>query len=293
MGQTGELEGGRAMQWPLLVPTTVGLLVAVFASRQARQVRRLFRQGARAEGIVVGQHGRSDVGGASGLVHAPRVRFTTADGHVVEAASSTSMSHSSFVPGRGVTVFYDPRSPHRIAIKGYDGRVEPLFATLGAAVFAVSFGVFVGDAAGVRVDAGVVGEALLVPGIPLALGGVFCAVGVAGVQSARRILKGPTAWGVVVGETTSTSNQGLTLHHPVVRWQTPSGEVLQAPSARGRMGRPYQMGQWVVVHQHPEDPRRILLRGDGPAPIFPLFLAIGALVLTVGLLIAGAMLAPG
>jgi hypothetical protein len=281
------------MQWPLLVPSAAGLLVAVLSFRQARQVRRLLRDGTRAEGTVVGQHGGFDAGGASGLTHAPRVRFTTADGHVVEAASRTSMSHSGFVPGRRVTVCYEPRDPARVAIKGYDGRVEPLFAVLGAVVFAVSFGVFVGDAAGVRVDAGVVGDALLFPGIPAAVGGTFCVIGAAGVRSARRILKGPTAWGMVVGETASTSNQGLTLHHPVVRWQTPAGEVLQAPSVRGRLGRPYRLGQWVLVHQHPDDPRCVLLQGDGAAPIFPLFLAIGVFILSIALLITGVMLATG
>lgn len=119
-------------------------------------------------------------------------------------------------------------------------------------------------------------------GIPLLLGTVFLAVGGAGigrVWSLRR--RGIATTGMVVGESTSSIREGLTRHHPIVRFSVSGGQQVEAPSERGTLRRRAEAGQSVTVRYDPADPYRMLLAGDGARPVFWVFTAIGVVTLAV------------
>lgn len=214
--------------------------------------------------------------GDRGLVQAPVVEFTTADGQTVRARSRVSTSTTNFTPGRVVTVYYDPAAPHDVAIDGHGRGIMGVFVAIGVLLFVIAtvFAIVPDNERG----------PWIVVGVPLILGSAFLGIGgygVARVVNTRR--RGTEATGTVVGESTSSTREGLTLYHPVVRFQVPTGHHVDAPSERGRvLGRP-EHGEAVTVRYLPEDPYRMVLAGDRPRPLFVLFAFIGALILAGGL----------
>ncbi|QVQ50649.1 DUF3592 domain-containing protein [Spiractinospora alimapuensis] len=216
--------------------------------------------------------------GDRSLTQAPIVEFTTAEGRTVRARSRVSTTATSFTPGRVVTVHYDLASPQEVAIDGHGRGLLRLFVAIGVLLFVIAtvFAVVPDDELGPWIAAGV----------PLILGSAFLGIGghgVARVVNTRR--RGTAATGTIVGESTSSTREGITLYHPVVRFQLPTGHTVDVPSERGRvLGRP-QRGENVTVRYLPEDPYRMALAGDRPRPLFVLFSFVGALILAGGLIV--------
>lgn len=169
-----------------------------------------------------------------------------------------------FVPGRQVTVYYDPARPQRCSIARQGTGVYRLFLAIGRVCMLGALVWLVLPNRDQLVD--------WIPlGIPLVLGGVFAAIGWVGIRRTWRIKHGGSAQGVVVGASRSSTRQGITLHHPVVRYHGPDGHP--------------------VDDYDPADPHRMLLASDGTAPIFWLFAVIGVLAMTVGSAIVIAVIA--
>ncbi|WP_241265853.1 DUF3592 domain-containing protein [Streptomyces boncukensis] len=262
------------MPWEAVLVTAVaGAAVTGGAGYRLLRERALRRGGIRTHALVVGQDERiGEGGGGAGLVQAPVVEFTTADGRVVRTRSQVGSSVSSVVPGRAVTVFYNPADPRDVAIVGFGRAVPRLFCALGilgmvvAALFA---------ALDEETPAAVVGA-----GVPVVLGSVLLGVGGSGIGQVRALRRrGGTADGVVVGESTSSTREGLTLHHPVVRFALPTGHMVETASGRGTLRRRTVPGQSVSVLYHPDDPYRMLLADDRVRPLFWLFAVVGLVVL--------------
>ncbi|MGH9161146.1 MAG: DUF3592 domain-containing protein [Vicinamibacteraceae bacterium] len=271
----------------------VGLVCLVGGGRLLLRERALRRRGVRAYAVIVGQDehfgaGRGGVTisnrsrskgretrrpwaistGDAELVQSPIVEFTTADGRTVRTRSRVSSNVSSFVPGRVVSLSYDPDNPEEVAITGYGTGILWMFTLIGFVALAFA-GVMV------AVPGDTLQSAVWVS-IPLLLGGVFLGVGCAGigrVWSLRR--RGVVTTGTVVGETTSSTREGLTLHHPVVRFTVASGRHVEAPSERGTLRRRAETGQSVTIRYDPADPYRMLLAGDGARPLFWICTVVG------------------
>lgn len=123
----------------------VGLLLMIGAGRQLLRERALRRHGLRTHALIVGQDEHFNAGIAGGvtisnrstdkawptrrpwtiftgdpeLVQVPIVEFITIDGRTVRTRSRVSSSVSPFVPGRVVTVYYNPSDPAEVANVGY------------------------------------------------------------------------------------------------------------------------------------------------------------------------------
>jgi hypothetical protein len=216
--------------------------------------------------------GVSTAGARRGLVQSPIVEFTTADGQTVRTRSKVSSNASSVVPGRTVTVYYDPEQPQDVAITGYGRGVLRLFFGIGVLVLALTVVLLVAEEQTLR-DAVPFAAPVVVGSACLGVG----AYGVGRVWSLRR--RGVVVDGVVVGETTSSTREGLTLRHPVVRFSLNTGHQVQAPSERGTLRRRAEPGQQVRLRYHPDDPYRMLLVGDGARPLFWIFALVGTVVL--------------
>ncbi|NDL55915.1 DUF3592 domain-containing protein [Phytoactinopolyspora mesophila] len=165
-----------------------------------------------------------------GLVQAPIVEFTTAAGQTVRTRPKVSSNASSVVPGRTVTVFYDPAQPQEVAIAGYGRGVLFLFFGIGVLVLALTVVLLVAK------------EETLASAAPFAapivLGSACLGVGGFGigrVWTLRR--RGIVAEGLVVGESTSSTREGLTLRRPVVRFTLQTGHEVQTASERGSLHR--------------------------------------------------------
>ncbi|NEE01254.1 DUF3592 domain-containing protein [Phytoactinopolyspora halotolerans] len=213
------------------------------------------------------------------LVSAPIVEFTTVDGRTVRARSRVSSNTSVAVPGRVMTVYYDPDDPEDVAIVGHGRGVLRVFALIGVLLL-ITTGLLL-----------VVSEDTLntaVPvAVPLILGSVFFSIGAYGVGRVWALRRrGTVTEGTVVGETTTSTREGLTLRHPVVRFRTTTGHDIETASERGTLRRRAQPGQSIRLRYHPDDPYRVLLVGDGARPLFWIFALVGLTVLTATVTIA-------
>jgi uncharacterized protein DUF3592 len=263
----------------------LGSAFTVASAVRLGRIGRLRRSGVTALGVIVGQReGFTPSGNTGGmaLTQAPVVRFTTQTGQQVELTSSVSMNNSSFVPGRPVTVHYDPAAPDKAAVGGYETGLYRLFLALGVLLLLVAAGIVLVPPAGWQRLLN-----LLPALLPLALGLVFAGVAALGIRRVVRIhTSGISTAGVVVGETTSSTRNGLTLHHPVVRYVVPGGHEVEVPSFRGTLAVRTSPGQQVTVHYDPADPGMMVLKGDWPEPIFWIFAFIGIVACAVGAAVA-------
>jgi hypothetical protein len=120
---------------------------------------------------------------------------------------------------------------------------------------------------------------------------LFSAVSLYGVLRVLRLQhSGVRVPGVVVGEATSHSQNGFTLHHPVVRYAIPDGQQVEDPSARGTVFRRARTGEQVVVRYDLADPGHMLLSEDGPQPVFWIFSTVGFMICAVGVVVLFALL---
>ncbi|MEQ4205484.1 DUF3592 domain-containing protein [Actinopolymorpha sp. B17G11] len=268
-----------------LVLLVLGVLFAGVSFVRLRTLERLRRQGVTATGVVVGQDASfqsSSADSSGGLVHAPVVRFTTRTGQVVQVRPPAQATHTSYIPGRPVVVHYDPAAPERAVVAGFERGIYRIFLAIGVTALVVAAALAVLPASG---RAAVVG--LLPVLAPLGVGLVFGGIGWGRVRRVVRIQRsGVEASGVVVGETTSRTRDGIAVHHPVVRYVLPDGQWVDVPSFRGTVSRRAQQGQQVVVRYDPADPGKMLLRGDGPEPVFVIFAIVGAVALAASVAIA-------
>lgn len=132
----------------------------------------------------------------------------------------------------------------------------------------------------------------LIPLIPLALGGIFLAMGVHGIRRARRLRRtGAEARGSIVRHDTSSAQNNGTLYHPVAAWYTPDGHYHEHVPRVGRSwkGR-FKVGTPVLIHYDPSDPTSAALHGyDGAGP--DRFLTVlGALLIAGALAVLTAVL---
>lgn len=262
---------------------TVGGLGVVFAGvagSKLIQARRLRGNGVAARGTVVGRFSSPSPGGAgTGLRHHPEIVFTTAEGRTMRVTSPAGTSESVLLPGHTVTVYYDPADPAKVSIP--DEETAPYRIIL---------------AAGLVMLLGLLAWAVLrdrlfaaMPfGIPLLLGGVFTGIGYFAVRRTWRIKHGGAADGVVVGSLAAEDRQGLTLHHPVVRYADTSGRTFEVASTVGHMGRPPAPGTPVRVHYDRADPQRMMLSHQGTPPVLWLFGVLGVILLVVAVIILAA-----
>lgn len=222
-------------------------------------------------------------GGDRGLVSAPIVQFTTLDGRTVRARSPVSSNMPTAVPGRVMTVHYNPDNPEEVAIHGHGLGTYRVFLAIGLLLCAVTVALLFASEEALTTAAPVF--------VPIVLGTAFLGIGGYGVGRIWVIrMRGGRADGVVVGETKTSTREGMPMYHPVVSFRTAEGFEIQSASERGRTLRRVHQGQAVQVRYHPDDPYRIVLAGDGARPLFYLFAIIGLLLLggtaTVLLLIA-------
>jgi Protein of unknown function (DUF3592) len=277
------------------VPGILLMLGAIFTGKSAvslRKIGRLRRRGVATTGRIVGQ--QESVAafspGTGSIMHAPVVRFTTQTGQVVQVAPAVRISHSTFIPGRPVTVHYDPARPNEAVIAGYETGLNRAFLAIGI-VLSLTAGA-TGVLPTLPDDALRSLKTALLALIPVGLGLLFSAIGLSGVLRVLRLQRaGISVPGLVVGETTSRSPDGFILHHPVVRYALPDGQEVEVPSARGTIFRREHSGQQVIVRYDPADAGHMLLREDGPEPVFWIFSLVGVVVFAVGVAVVVALLA--
>lgn len=251
----------------------LGLFAAVFTVvplfRLLRD-RSLRRRGVTTHGLVVG-HDRQEGVPAGDTRLAPVVEFVTVDGRTIRARSPISSTHPGVPPGRTVTIRYDPADPTEITIVEYGRGALLILLTVGLGIFALDAVLLFGSEETVT---------RLPALIPVVLGCVFTGIGWYGVGRVWSLrLRGDPADGVVVGETTSSTREGMPLHHPVVRFRLPNGHEIETASERGRTLRRVRQGQSVRVRYHRADPYRVVLAGDGARPVFYVFGVVGLVIL--------------
>lgn len=122
------------MNVPALIGVAVGLVIVGGGCRDLLDQLRARRRTVRVPGVVVGH---VDVGRPSPASHsrAARLRFTTADGQVIETVSDLSTFPGKKL-GKRVTVAYDPTNPQRTAdlvgVKRLKLVLDPLLIAGGA-----------------------------------------------------------------------------------------------------------------------------------------------------------------
>jgi hypothetical protein len=268
-----------------LVLLVIGVLFGSTAGVRLRRMQRLHRRGVPATGVVIAQDqhlqpASGESGG--GLLHAPVVRFTTRTGQVVQVTPPVQATNTSYIPGRPVVVHYDPDAPQQAVIAGFERGIYRIFLAIGLAALVIAALLAALPTAGRDAVVG-----LLPVLAPLGIGLVFGGIGLGGIRRVARIQRsGVEAHGVVVGETTSRTRDGIAVHHPVVRYALPDSQSVDVPSFRGTVSRRAQQGQQVIVRYDPADPGKMLLRGDGPEPVFVIFTIIGAVALVASVAIA-------
>jgi len=279
-----------------LVPGSLFVLGTTFVGgsmHNLAKTARLRRRGVATTGVVIAQStgfaaGSDSTPGAGPLAYSPVVRFTAQNGQVIEVTPSVRKTHSSFVPGRPVTVYYDPRNPRDAVIPAHDVGTTYLFLGIGALLLLGCIGILAWRALDVELS----GPAANLPFglIPVGLGIVFTGIALAGIAPVvrlhRRGIRGPA---LVVGETVSSDSNGLPLHHPVVRFALPDGQAAEVPSYRGTLARRATPGRQVTVRYDPADPGRVLLAGDGPSPVYIVFGVAGPLIFGIGIAITYAL----
>lgn len=119
----------------------VGLGMLIGAGLLVRNTQSFVARAASAQGQVVDLiPSRSSQN--SSTTWAPQVRFTAADGQVVEFQSSTSSNPPAYARGETVTVLYDPATPQSARLKGlfslWGGPL--ILGGLGAVFFLIGLG---------------------------------------------------------------------------------------------------------------------------------------------------------
>ena len=279
-----------------LVPGLLFVLGATFVGGSAHnllKIARLRRRGVTATGVVVAQStgfttGHDSTPGAGALAHSPVVRFTARNGQVVEVTPSVRTTHTSFVPGRPVTVHYDPRNPQDAVIPVHDVGMSYLFLGIGALLLLACVGILVWRALDVEVSGPIANLPFGL--VPVGLGMVFTGVAIAGIAPVVRLhRRGIRVLALVVGETVSSDSNGLRLHHPVVRFALPDGQAAEVPAFRGTLARRATPGQHVTIRYDPTDPGQVLLAGDGPSLVFIIFGVVGPAIFGVGVAVTYAI----
>ncbi|MDA3644738.1 DUF3592 domain-containing protein [Saccharopolyspora indica] len=275
----------------VLVLLVMGLVLLLHGIRRIRRNRRLVRDGVRVLGVVAALESRwsSSDGGGGSYTHRPVIEFVAEDGRTRRARSGFASSRTTFIPGRRVPVHYDRDNPSDIFIPAHDGGPTAAATAIGAVLTTLGLSAFVTASRGTPITQ-LAGGHVFGGTMALLMGGVVLLWGLTGLLSELRVKTGPRSRGVVVGETTSLSSKGATRHHPVVRWTTSGGQVLEAPSGRGRERGRNPVGTEVVVNQHPRDPYRILLGGDPVSGSDVAALLVGALFTGVGCAVLGTSL---
>ena len=110
--------------------------------------RRFRRQSVTTQGVIIalrahaprsGYAGMSTLG--TGMLYHPTVRFTTADGQLIEAESRVGTNPPPGRAGQAVTVRYDPTTPERFSLAA-SSRVASViawsFVLAGGLVFGIS-----------------------------------------------------------------------------------------------------------------------------------------------------------
>ncbi|WP_158542830.1 DUF3592 domain-containing protein [Phytoactinopolyspora halophila] len=218
-----------------------------------------------------------------GLVQTPIVEFTTADGETIRTRSAVSSNVSSAIPGRVMTVYYNPANPSEVAIVGHGLATLRLFLVIGIVLLAAAVAMVTASTETIENVAPLLA--------PFVLGAALLGVGGYGISRVWELRRrGVVAEGTVVGETTSSTREGMTLHHPVVRFSVHTGHEIETASQRGRVARRAHTGEHVRVRYHPNDPYRMLLVGDGARPLFWIFALAGIVVLALGTVITGYIL---
>jgi hypothetical protein len=181
-----------------------------------------------------------------------------------------------------VVVRYDPIAPEHAVIASFERGIYRIFLAIGVAALAIAATLAVLPTSGRAAAVG------MLPAIaPLGVGLVLATIGLGGVRRVVRIQRsGVKASGLVVGEVTSRTRDGIAVHHPVVRYALPDGRWVDVPSFRGTVARRVQQGQHVSVRYDPADPGTMLLHGDGPEPVFVIFALVGAVAMIAGAAIA-------
>lgn len=264
----------------VLTVSGFGVVFAGLSGVKLVQARRLRGRGVTAEAMVVGQESTPVPGTSPGLMQQPILVFTTRDGETVRVTSPVGVNDTDLVPGYTVTIHYDPADPRRVSIPEHEVGVYRLGLAAGLFLLALVAAY------------GILGERLLkygTFGIPVFLGAVFTGVGWYGIHRVRRLKRGGRTNGVVVGEVTTESRNGFTLYHPVARYRTPRGDVIDAPATQGHSYR-LRPGTPVRVCYDPTNPQRMTLAGDSAAAVYWIFGVVGPLITVVGLVIIGAVL---
>ncbi|MFI2764518.1 DUF3592 domain-containing protein [Streptomyces echinatus] len=117
-----------------LIPLTIGLVFLGVGVHGRRRASALRRGGVDAEAWIVRHESRRDHDGG-GTFHYPVAAWTAQDGTRCEYSSwfGRSKVGSSFGVGARVTVRYDPETPQRFTIEGWDVKwLDLLFTGLGA-----------------------------------------------------------------------------------------------------------------------------------------------------------------
>ncbi|RSS68891.1 DUF3592 domain-containing protein [Streptomyces sp. WAC06614] len=138
-----------------LVFTPLGTVVAAASYAKVRRVRRLLRDGATAEGVVVRleasrmQDADSDatvtLRSSGTTVYAPVIAWTTGDGRRMETTSALARPRDKVpAPGRRVQVRYDPADPTRWTPAGDGPALWQLFTAVGALFTATGLGFLAG-----------------------------------------------------------------------------------------------------------------------------------------------------
>lgn len=261
----------------VLTVAGLGVVFAGLSGSRLLKARRLRGRGVAAQGTVVGQYGSPSAGGASSvLLQHPEIVFTTADGRMMRVTSPAGSSESQLLPGQTVTVYYDPADPAKVSIPAHETVIHRILFALGVALLV---GVLAWAVSGGRI------LDVLPFGIPFVLGVVFAGIGFTAVRRTSRIKHGGKADGVVVGSVASEDRDGLTRHHPVVRYTDGSGRTHEVPSTASGMRRPPPPGTPVRVCYDPTDPQRMMLGYEGTSAVLVLFAVIGVFLMAVGVVI--------
>ncbi|MFD0279068.1 DUF3592 domain-containing protein [Kitasatospora sp. NPDC127111] len=120
-----------------LIPLAIGAIFLGFGVHGLRRARALRRTGVTAEARIVRHDAsRNDEGSTS---YHPVAAWTARDGRTCEYSSrfGRKVVGDDFRVGAHVVVQYDPKAPHRFAIKGWDIRTVDLLFTVLGSVFVV------------------------------------------------------------------------------------------------------------------------------------------------------------
>ena len=135
----------------LLVPAGLiagGIFFALLGFRPRRADDAFIQSARRAPGVLTDLRWRSHDYGPPGdmtRMAYPVVRFTTADGKVVEVETTQARSPAPGRKGQAVTVLYDPADPTRVMIEDFLGQGRMMHGCIGFVGIALTlFGIGMG-----------------------------------------------------------------------------------------------------------------------------------------------------